>query len=453
MQVKNMKTLTLISQLLTLSLISFSTWAKVPDAQVAKLGTLLTPMGAEMAGNKNGRIPKYSGGLKQDINANPMTDVFAHEKPLFVITHANMQQHQAHLTPGQMALFNKYPKTYEMPIYKTHRTASYPQSIYDKALKNASQTQLVDGGNGMVNFDESVPFAIPQSGLEVIWNHVSRFRGGSVERNLALLPVQANGQYNAVKARAQLTAPQYLIEKFDAKKDDNILFYYTSSIKSPARLTGNVLLVHETIDQVNQPRKAWAYNAGQRRVRRSPQVAYDAPSQASDGLRTSDQIDIYNGAPNKYHWKLMGKKEIYIPYNAYKLADENLKYANIIQPGHMNQDVSRYELHRVWHVEATLKEGERHIYAKRSYYIDEDSWQIASADHYDNHNILWRVSEGHAMQFVNANTLWYIASSNYDLLSGRYLLELNNEERNPFNFGNKMKRKQFTAGALRRSGR
>lgn len=448
-----MKRYPLLTSLLLLSVVSAEAWSKVPALEAAKLGGELTFMGAQTAGNKSGSIPKYTGGLKQDKNANPMKNALANEKPLFIITHENMDQYQANLSKGQIALFEKYPSTYQMPVYKTHRTASFPQSIYDKALKNATHTELVSGGNGMINFDESVPFAIPKSGLEVIWNHVSRFRGGSVERNLALLPVQANGQYNAVKVRAQLTAPQYLIEPFDAQKDDNILFYYTSSIKSPARLTGNVLLVHETIDQVNQPRRAWAYNAGQRRVRRSPQVAYDAPSQASDGLRTSDQIDIYNGAPNKYNWKLVGKKEIYIPYNAYKLADENAKYADIVTKNHMDPAFTRYELHRVWQVEATLKEGERHIYAKRSYYIDEDSWQIATADHYDHHGLLWRVAEGHALQFVNANTLWYVASSNYDLLSGRYLVELNNEERKPFNFGNKMKRKAFTSGALRRKGR
>jgi hypothetical protein len=448
-----MKFLSFTISSLLLSLIQGSVWAKVAPEQVQKLGSELTFMGAEMSANDNGRIPKYTGGLKADSNANPMVDIYAQEKPLYVITHENMSQYQNHLTNGQIALFKKYPSTYKMPVYPTHRSASYPQGIYDKAIKNAQHAELVDGGNGMINFDETVPFAIPQNGLEVIWNHVSRFRGGSVERNLALLPVQANGKFNPVKVRAQLTSPQYLVEEFDAQKDDNILFYYTSSIKSPARLTGNVLLVHETIDQVNQPRKAWAYNAGQRRVRRSPQVAYDAPSQASDGLRTSDQIDIFNGAPNKYHWKLVGKKEIYIAYNAYKLADQSLEYSDMIQPGHLNQDFTRYELHRVWQVEATLKDGERHIYGKRTYYVDEDSWQIASADHYDRHDILWRVSEGHALQFVNANALWYIATSNYDLLSGRYLVELNNEEHQPFNFGNKMKRKQFTAGALRRSGR
>ncbi len=443
----------LTASALMLVMASSGAWAKVSPVEAKKLGAELTLLGAETAGNEDGSIPVYNGGLMQDAGANPLTNIYAHEKPLFIITAKNMVEFQHQLSDGQIALFKKYPDTYNMPVYKTHRSAAYPKSIYDKAKKNATNAQLVDGGNGLLNFDETVPFAIPSNGLEVIWNHVSRYRGGSVERNLATFPVQRNGNFTPVRVRAQLTAPQYLNDGFDKKYDENILFYYTSSIKSPARLTGNVLLVHETIDQVNQPRMAWLYNAGQRRVRRAPQIAYDAPNQASDGLRTSDQIDMYNGAPNKYNWKLMGKTEIYIPYNSYKLANPHVKYQDIVQVGHINQDLTRYELHRVWKVEATLKEGERHIYGKRTFYVDEDSWQIAIADHYDKRDVLWRVSEGHALQFVNANIPWYVSTTNYDLLSGRYLVQLSNEEEQPFKFGNQVKRKSFTASALRRSGK
>ncbi len=438
---------------LVLALASSGAWAKVSTQEARKIGGELTAMGAQKIGNKSGTIPAYNGGLKADSNADPLLNIYASEKPLFTITAKNVDKYKKNMSDGQLALFEKYPDTYKMPVYPTHRNAAFPKSIYDKARKNATSATLVDGGNGMINFDETVPFVIPKNGLEVIWNHVSRYRGGSIQRNSAQIPVQRNGGFNAVKVRSQLTAPQYLKGGMSAKKDDNVLFYFTSAIKSPARLTGNVLLVHETIDQVNQPRMAWVYNAGQRRVRRAPQVAYDAPGQASEGLRTSDQVDMYNGAPNKYSWKLLGKKEVYIPYNSYSLADPKVKYDDIVQAGHINQDYTRYELHRVWKVEATLKEGERHVYAKRTFYIDEDSWQIALADHYDNRGQLWRASEGHALQFVNANTPWYVSTTNYDLFSGRYMVDLNNEETDPFKFGMQVKRKSFTASALRRSGK
>ncbi len=424
--------------------------AQVDSQQAGKLGNKLTVMGGQTEANAAGTIPAYKGGLKQDSNADPYADIYASEKPLFIINNSNLAQYKDNLTTGQKALFAKYA-SYTMPVYKTHRSASYPQFILDKAKKNATTAQLLAGGNGLSNFDETVPFAIPQSGLEIIWNHVTRYRGGSVQLNRAQMPVQRDGSFTAEKIRAQFTPPQYLKGGYDAEKDKNILFYYTSATKAPARLTGNVLLVHETIDQISEPRKAWQYNAGQRRVRRAPQVAYDAPN--AEGMRTSDQVDMYNGAPNRYDWKLVGKKEIYIPYNAYKLMDKNSKYKDIVGPGHINQDYTRYELHRVWHIEATLKEGARHIYSKRELYLDEDSWQIAIADHYDSRGELWRVAEGHAMQFVNAHALWYVSITSYDLSSGRYVVELNSEERNAFKFNSVVKRKDFTTSAIRRSGK
>ncbi|MEH6345733.1 MAG: DUF1329 domain-containing protein [Bermanella sp.] len=427
--------------------------AKVSQEQANKLGSELTPMGAQVAANTTGSIPSYTGGLSADINADPFVDVFSQEKPLFTITAENVANYQDNLSDGQKALFKKYPDTYKMPIYKSHRTAAYPQETYAKAKKNAVTTELVDGGTGLSQFDETVPFAIPQNGLEVIWNHVSRFRGGSVERNTAQVTVQRDGNFTPIKTRSNFTMPQYLQDGFDKNSDDNILFYYVSKVKSPARFTGNVFLVHETIDQIKQPRMAWTYNSGQRRVRRAPQVAYDAPAQASEGLKTTDQIDMFNGAPDRYDWNLVGKKEIYIPYNSYKLADKNVKYKDIVKAGHINQDYSRYELHRVWQVEATLKEDARHIYSKRTFYVDEDSWQIALADHYDNRNQLWRSAEGHSLQFVNANAPWYASITYYDLMSGRYAVELNNEERDAFKFRNKITRKSFTAAAIRRMGK
>lgn len=437
--------------MLALTMLTSSAYAKVSTQQASQLGNELTAIGAQASANKSGSIPAYTGGLAQDTNSDPYTNIYADEAPLFTISKKNLSQFKDNLTPGQIAMFERYPDTYNMPIYPTHRSASLPQKIKAKAKKNATSADLLANGNGLTNFDESVPFAIPQNGLEVIWNHVTRFRGGSVQLNRATIPVQRNGSFTPIRISANFSPPQYLKEGFDSKEDKNILFYYSSAIKSPARLTGNVLLVHETIDQVNEPRKAWQYNAGQRRVRRAPQIAYDSPN--TDGLRTADQVDMFNGAPDRYNWKIIGKKEIYIPYNSYKIIDKNAKYADIIGAGHINQKYTRYELHRVWHIEATIKEGSRHIYGKRSLYLDEDSWQISVADHYDQRGQLWRVAEGHTMQFINVNTPWYTSITNYDLLSGRYMVELNIEERNAFDFKQKLKRKDFTTGAIRRSGK
>jgi hypothetical protein len=431
-----------------------STWAKVTTAEASKLGSELTPMGAEKAGNKAGTIPAYTGGLVMDASAALFSNAAIQaEKPLFVITSQNLGKYSANLSDGQKAMFKKYPDTYTMPVYKTHRTAFTTKDIAAKVKKNASTAELIGGGNGIINFDESIPFAIPETGVEVIWNHITRYRGGSIERRSANIPVQESGDFSVVKIKSKFATPFYLKGGFNKEKDDNILFYFMSSITSPARMSGNVVLVHETLDQVKQPRMAWAYSAGQRRVRRAPQIAYDAPSQATDGMRTTDQVDMFNGSPDRYDWKLVGKQEVYIPYNSYKLADRDAKYDDIIQKGHLNQDYTRYELHRVWKVEATLAEGSRHIYGKRTFYVDEDTWQVALVDHFDKRDVLWRVAEGHALPVVTKGTTWYAGMTSYDLQSGRYMAELNNEEKDAFNFDAKFKRKLFTSSALRRAGK
>ena len=187
-------------------------------------------------------------------------------------------------------------------------------------------------------------------------------------------------------------------------------------------------MVHETVDQVMQPRKAWIYNTGQRRVRRAPNVAYDNPGTASDGMRTADQLDMFNGSPDRYNWKLIGKKEMYVPYNAYKLHSDNLKISDIIKPLHINQKYTRYELHRVWIVDAVLKEGKRHVYKKRRFYVDEDSWSILAVDQYDNQDRLWRASESHCINYYDLTAFHSTKDVHYYLLSGRYLAHgLDNE--------------------------
>ena len=450
------KKLLLQTGVLGLSLLASSVMAAVSADEAAKLGTTLTPLGAEMAGNADGTIPAWTGGLPKNagtVDARGfLQDPFASEKPLFVITAENVEQYKDKLTPGQLAMFKRYPQSYRMPVYPTHRSATVPDSVIEATKRNATNTVMVQNGNGLANFDTANPFPIPQNGLEVIWNHITRYRGGSAKRFVTQATPQANGSYSLV----------YFVDEFafrgaladvDKSKESNVLFYFKQRVTAPSRLAGNVLLVHETLDQVKEPRLSWLYNAGQRRVRRAPQVSYDGPGTAADGLRTSDNFDMYNGAPDRYEWKLNGKKEIYIPYNTYKLDSPDLKYADVIKAGHINQDLSRYELHRVWHVTATLKQGERHIYAKRDFFIDEDTWQASAIDHYDGRGTLWRVAEAHNQYYYNHQVPWFTVETLYDLLSGRYLaLGMKNEEKQAYEFGFPAKESDYTPAALRQAG-
>ncbi len=438
------------------SLFAASVMAAVSPEQAAKLGTTLTPFGAEKAGNAAGTIPEWTGGLAQ--NAAPVAsngflgNPYANEKPLFTITAQNVEQYKENLTPGQQAMFKRYPDTYRIPVYTTHRSINMPAEVVEATKNNALNANMVQNGNGLEKFGVANAFPIPQNGLEVIWNHITRYRGGSVKRFVTQATPQTNGSFSLVYFDDEFVFPNKL-KDYDPSQPSNVLFYFKQKVTAPSRLAGNVLLVHETLDQIKEPRMAWLYNAGQRRVRRAPQVSYDGPGTAADGLRTSDNLDMYNGAPDRYTWELHGKKEVYIPYNNYELDSPKHKYADIIKAGHINQDLTRYELHRVWHVTATLKAGERHIYAKRDFYIDEDTWQAAEIDHYDGRGNLWRVAEAHAVYYYDKQVPWYAVETIYDLQSGRYLaLGMKNEEKQSYQFGAVGSSSDFTPAALRQSG-
>jgi len=431
--------------------------AKVSPEEAARLGGGLTPVGAEKAGNIAGTIPEWNGGLttppegftKGAYNIDP----FAKDPVLFTITKDNMQEYSANLTEGQKALLNLYA-SYKIPVYQSRRTAALPKEIYAAAKRNAVNVELLDQGNGVSEYELAVPFPIPKSAKEVIWNHLVRYRGGKGARVVGQVTPTKSGEFTVIMFKEEVVWRTSLTDFKTLKPSSkNTQFYYKQSIISPARLAGSVLLVHETLNQVKGPRKAWLYNSAQRRVRRAPQVSYDSPAEASDSLKVSDNFDMYNGAPDRYDWKLIGKQELYIPYNAYKIDSRDIKYKDIVKPGHINMDFTRYELHRVWKVEATLREDSRHIYAKRVFYIDEDSWQIAEADHYDGRGELWRVSEAHLAQFYDVDTPWNTMEVTHDLLAGRYhAFGLDNEQPKAYDFSIKRSSKDFTPSALRRSG-
>ncbi len=429
--------------------------AAVSASDAARLGSSLTPMGAEKAGNADGSIPTWS---PQPTSAGRvdekgfLSDPYVGEKPLFTITAQNLAQYQSKLAPGQVAMLQRYPDTFKMPVYPSHRGATVPNEVFAAIKDNATQARLVSDGNGLSGFRTAVPFPIPQNGLEAVWNHITRYRGGSVKRWVTQATPQANGSYSLVSLYEEFVFRDKM-KDFDPAHPGNVLVYFKQSVTAPSRLAGNVLLVHETLDQVAEPRSAWLYNAGQRRVRRAPQAAYDSPGTAADGLRTSDNLDMFNGAPDRYDWALVGKQEMYIAANSHRLDSPNLKYADIIQPGHINQDLTRYELRRVWHVVATLKPGQRHIYAKRDFYFDEDTWQAAVIDHYDGRGQLWRVAEAHALNYYNVQVPWYALETLYDLQSGRYVaLGMKNEERQAYVFGFSATTGEFTPAALRQEG-
>ena len=423
--------------------------------EITRLGRDLTPLGAEQSGNAEGTIPEWTGGITEppeDYSAGQHhPDPYSSDPPLFVIDASNLDEHRDRLAVGHQRMLESYP-TFRMPVYPTRRSGSVPQRIYDATRRIAATAELVDGGNGVSGAVIGIPFPIPKSGLEVIWNHLLRYRGETVACVIGQAAVTRRGAYTVVKNSLEIEL-RYSLPSMTVEELGNTMILYKQKVLAPARLAGDIVLVHETMNQVREPRNAWTYNPGQRRVRRAPNIAYDNPGTTSDGLRTADQLDMFNGAVDRYDWELVGKREMYVPYNAYRLHSNELAFSDILAPLHVNPSHLRYELHRVWVVEATLAEGATHIYKRRTLYVDEDSWSILVADIYDNRDQLWRMSEGHVINYYEKPLVWPTLEVHTDFQAGRYFAFGLDNEFPMCTWDAGLTSRDFTPAALRREGR
>ena len=428
------------------------------EENIARLGEDLTPMGSLRAGNDAGTIPEWTGGITREMwpagfqPGDRHPDPFADDEPLFVITAQNYRQYADQLTAGHKAAFERYPDTFRMEIYPTRRSASFRERTYEMTIRNASTGRLVADGEGVADVAEGFPFPLPQNAYELVWNHKLKYKGTGGVRYWNQAVPTARGSFQLIRLREEFLG-LYYIEGNTIEDTGNILLYFFQEVESPARLAGNILLVHESLNQIAQPRQAWIYNPGQRRVRRAPQVAYDNPGTASDGLRTNDMTDMFNGAMDRFNWEIVDKREMFIPYNSYRAHSGDITADDLVQPGHMDPQFLRYELHRVWVVEATLREGTRHINPRRTFYLDADSYQIAVIDHYDQRGNLWRLSEAHTINFYDVPTLWATLESSLDLQSGRYIVNGLDNREPVATFTEQLNPSDYTPQALRVRGR
>jgi hypothetical protein len=420
------KTLTLATVAM-LSLSATTAFAKVSASDAAKLGKELTPVGAERAGNSDGTIPEWTGGMTTAPagykgEGTTRIDPFADEKPLFTITASNYKDYGDKITVGQQALFAKYPDTYKMPVYTTHRTAAFPQSVYDNTSTNALNAELTPDGNGVVKAFGGYPFPIPKNGHEAIWNHTLRFLGEGDYKYFRNSTVYSNGTKTVGIGNAWESYP-YFDQDSDVNSYNGNILQLLVKYELPVRRKGEVILVRDPVNAVDAPRQAWQYIPGQRRVRRAPTIAFDTPNAQFAGQSTYDDGFMFNGSPERYDWKLVGKKEMYISYNNNKLIAslEQEGGAEAFEtPHHTNPDLARYELHRVWVVEATLKEGKRHVYGKRTMYLDEDSWALVATDIYDGRGELWRVGLSNMLNAYDVPLTTLRSYYHTDLQNGVY---------------------------------
>ncbi len=458
----NAKPAPLVIGLFLAALLAVPAVAKVAPDQAARLGQDLTPMGAEKAGNADGSIPAWDGGLSKPPAGYTAGDhyvsPFAGDKLLFTIDAGNMDKYKSRLTDGQMLMMKLYPD-YKMPVYQSRRSCAAPERIYEANKQNALTATMTADENGLANAILGNPFPIPQTGVEVIWNHRLRYRGFKFRRYFASAAVNRDGSYTLYKARDEgifhYSGPGKVTEGdvTDISQLDNIGISYINITTAPAKLAGSIVLVHDTINAKELERQSWQYLPATRRVMRAPDISYDNPLYNTDGLATVDQFDMYNGATDRYDFKLLGKREVYVAYNAYALASDKHGYKEILQPSHINQALNRYELHRVWVVEATLKAGVRHVYGKRVFYVDEDSWNVVAVDLYDTRGQLWRVQEGPIINYFDAPLCSSALEATYDTQSGRYVVfGMKNEEKMVDWNAQDIDASRFTPAAISRLG-
>jgi hypothetical protein len=409
---------------LALALAATAAWAKAPEDQVARLGKDLTPVGAERAGNADGTIPEWTGGVTAPPPGwkpgDPRVDPFKDDAKLFSIDASNVDQYADKLAPGQIELIKRY-QDFRLDVYPTRRSCAFPDWIYEKTRHNARVAHLDEDNIYLEEGWNGVLFPIPNNGAEVIWNHTTTFFGrGKIEYNAIIVPTKS-GAIVPVKERAIYDAHIHDPNLSSLKEAKGRMCSFLLETLSPPRVAGELILVHE---MANEPRRAWIYNPGQRRVRRAPTVAYDNPVAGAESLITNDQGRMFNGMLDRFDWKLLGKKEMYILYNNFRINnDRSLKYTEFMGAQYPRRDIFRYELHRVWVVEATVKEGKRHLFSKRVFYLDEDSWGANHEDIYDRRGGLWRIMEGGPKLIAKLPTCIQDGTFSYDLAAGRYVAD------------------------------
>lgn len=438
---------------------SLAVQAKVGTDDAARLGKDLTPVGAERAANADGSIPAWTGkwrGTPPQVKfagaGNPYPDPYADEKPLFIITAQNMAQYAANLTDGQQALLKRYPESFKIPVYPSHRDFRVDQASEEALHRNALNADLSADGNDALNAFGASPFPLPKNGNELILNHTMQARAVTEEANYEQAVVYADKNKVMEKVNYKIYS-LWSDPKQNAESANGAFTDFLLTTLEPVRKKGEIIVGHEFINAAAQPRQAWQYTPGQRRVRRAPTVGYDSPTGAG-GFRVYDEDRLFNGATDRYDWKIIGKKEIYIPYNNYKIDSPDVTQAQILSTaGHINPDLMRYEKHRVWVLQASLKPNARHVYAKRLIYLDEDSWAATLADNYDARGQLWRTNMQTSVYAFDIQRFHARLGVYHDLIAGSYLVDRLLDGQKPALLNaSQFAADEFTPGNLRKLG-
>jgi len=419
---------------LSLSLSAVGATEKMSPENVARLGKDLNPIGGIKAASEDGLLPEWTGsvvglpqGLQWDGPGTPYPDPWPDETPLFVISKDNMEQYRDRLSPGQIAMFETYPETFRMPVYPGHREFAFYPEFYEKVLYNAQNSELINDNEGITGFVGGAAFPVPATGAQVVWFTRTTGAYESTDGEYSDIAVFPNGTRSTRRSRFLQESP-YASRKNPINAEyaypnlGEFAGYIMTYVTEPARDKGLITAVLEPYDYAKNAREVWRYLPGSRRVRRAPTVGFDTPD-GPGGLKTVDEVRGFNGSMERFDWQLLGRQEIFVPYHNYRFDDPGLSYDELLTKFHANPEYMRYELKRVWVAEATLREGERHIYGKRRIYVDEDTGFTLITENYDGHGELWKVVLTNTIYDYGGQAYARRAQMYHDLRAGAYLAE------------------------------
>jgi hypothetical protein len=415
------------------SVFAGSALAAVSADEAKQLGTTLTAWGAEKAGNKDGTIPAYTGErpllpLADPTRPDKIGDPYANEKPLFAVTAQNMAQYGDKVSEGQKAMLSKYPG-YRLDVYPTHRTAIHDQRMLDNTLKNATACKAVDNGLKLEGCYGGITFPIPKTGNEAVWSHMLSHPAYQFDGFVNTWVVNPDGKKILQATYHTFQEAPYLDPALAGKVLPSSTAYWKLRFdaQGPARRIGEKTIIVDSMDPRDPGRRAWSYIPGQRRVKLAPDLAYDTPSPAAGGAATMDEQRVFLGAQDRYDMKLLGKREMFIPYNNNKLLDSQ-KCPDLVShtKSFINPDCMRWELHRVWVVEAKLRSGFRHNIPRKVMYFDEDEWSSGLSDNWDAAGKIYHVDVFPMFPYFNQATGQNggDAGAFYDLSTGIYATTL-----------------------------
>ena len=398
--------------------------AAVSAEEAAKLKTTLTPLGAERSGNKDGSIPPWEGGYPADASQTSpsIADLFVKDKPLLTITPQNAAQHAEKLTDGSMGLLKRYPN-FKIQVYPTRRTAAAPQWVYDNTFKNATRATMDPSGE-LGPFPKGayggIPFPIAKNGEEAIWNHLLRWTSPGYQTAPILVRMTPEGKAIPVSqvdamSRFPYYEPNGSQEKWEAAGSDVVL-RRVDTLGPPLRAGEKIVQRNKMNDAKSQ---TWVYLTGQRRVRRLPLSCCDVPSPVAGGILNFDETEVYSASIGRYDWKLVGKREMYVPYNTNSY-HQATSVEQVMTPSTLNPEFVRFELHRVWVVEATLKQGQRHVAPRVRVYLDEDTWVAVAGERWDAQGQLWKVTFNMLTVMPAAPGTIVAGYVSYDMIGGGY---------------------------------